>query len=342
MTTFPKVAVIILNWNGKKWLETFLPSVAQTSYPAAEIWITDNGSTDDSVAFVRAQYPQFKVLELDKNYGFTEGNNKSLPHIDAPFYVLLNSDVEVSPNWLEPLVECITADDSIAAVQPKLLAYHAKNHFEHAGGAGGMMDMLGYPLCRGRVFDTVEEDKGQFETPAEIFWATGACCLVRKSVSDEIGLFEPDYFAHMEEIDFCWRAKNKGYKIFYAPKSKVWHVGGGTLHKSNPRKTYLNIRNSLSTLVRNLPTQWIIPMVFARLCLDGVFGVVLMLKGDFPNIWAILRAHFAFYAQVPKWLRMRKSLWAGQKLTLPQTGMLNKSVVWGYFVRGKKVFQDYL
>ncbi len=336
-----KVAIIILNWNGKKWLETFLPSVAMTTYPNAEIWITDNGSTDDSVAFVRAHYPQFKVLELPENYGFTEGNNKSLPYIDAPYYVLLNSDVEVSPAWLEPLVARMESDASIAAVQPKLLAYHSKKHFEHAGGAGGMMDMFGYPLCRGRVFDTVEEDTGQYETPAEIFWATGACCLIRKSVSDEIGLFEPDYFAHMEEIDFCWRAKNRGYKIFYEPQSKVWHVGGGTLHKSNPRKTYLNIRNSLSTLVRNLPAMWIFPIVFARLCLDGVFGFVLFLRGDFANIWAIIRAHFAFYRQVPKWLRLRKTLYAGHKLSLHQTGRLEKSIVWGYFVRRKKHFNHY-
>lgn len=341
MNLFPKVAVIILNWNGKKWFEAFLPSVANTTYPNVEIWITDNGSTDDSVAFVKENYPQFKVLQLDQNYGFAEGNNRALPYIDAPYYVLLNSDVEVSPTWIEPLVECMEADTSIAAVQPKLLAYHAKNSFEHAGGAGGMMDILGYPLCRGRVFDTVEEDNGQYDDSSEIFWATGACCFIRKSVSDKIGLFEPTFFAHMEEIDFCWRAKNMGYKIFYEPRSKVWHVGGGTLHKSNPRKTYLNIRNSLSMLVRNLPAMWILPMVFARLSLDGVFGIVLLLKGEYGNIWAIIRAHFAFYTQIPKWLRLRKKLYAGQTLLLPQTGCVKKSIVWGYFVRGKRLYTDY-
>lgn len=342
MNLFPKVAVIILNWNGKKWLEAFLPSVATTTYPNVEIWIVDNGSTDDSVGFVKSMYPQFKILELGYNYGFTEGNNRALPYIDAPFYVLLNSDVEVSAEWLEPMVECIIADEKIAVVQPKLMAYHSKNEFEHAGGAGGMMDVFGYPLCRGRVFETTEQDMGQYEEVSEIFWATGACCLVRKSVSDEIGLFEAHYFAHMEEIDFCWRAKNMGYKIFYTPHSKVWHVGGGTLHKSNPRKTYLNFRNSLSTLVRNLPAGWIIPMVFVRLCLDGVFGIVLLLKWDWDDIWAIIRAHWAFYGEIPRWLRMRRRLYKGHKLTLPSTGRLRQSIVWGYFVKGKKFFRDYV
>lgn len=341
MSNTPKVAILILNWNGQKWLEKFLPSVMQTTYTNAEIWVVDNASTDASVDYVKQTFPSIKVLQLDKNYGFTQGNNLALPHIDTPYYVLLNSDVEVSPNWLEAIVEMAEKDKTIAAIQPKIRAYHDKESFEYAGAAGGYIDYLAYPFCKGRLFDVVEEDKGQYEEACEIFWATGACCFIRKEVSDKIGLFEPTFFAHMEEIDFCWRAKNLGYKIMYEPKSKVWHVGGGTLHKSNPRKLFLNVRNSLAMMLRNLPSTQIIPKIFLRLCLDGVFGLhLLFFRGDWKSTLYILKAHFAFYGGLAYWLKTRRTIYNHKKIAFPTEGVYSKSIVWKYFGEKKRTFKE--
>ncbi|MBX7241658.1 MAG: glycosyltransferase family 2 protein [Bacteroidia bacterium] len=336
---YPKVAVILLNWNGKHWLERFLPFVTRSTYPALEIWVVDNASTDESVAYVQSEFPQVKTLVLDKNYGFTQGNNLALPHIDTPYYILLNSDVEVSPGWVEPMAEYMEQHPDTGVIQPKILAHHAKDTFEYAGAAGGWIDSLGYPFCKGRVFEFIEKDEKQYDKTSEIFWASGACCMIRKSVTDKTGLFEPSFFAHMEEIDFCWRVKNYGFKIIYQPQSVVWHVGGGTLNKTNPRKTFLNIRNSLSVLVRNLPAYQILPKVFLRLCLDGVFAVTLLLRGDFPNIRAILQAHFAFYGMLGYLLKSRKSLLVPPS-SFPTTGTFGGSIVFEHFVRGKKVFHE--
>jgi GT2 family glycosyltransferase len=337
----PKVAILILNWNGKKWLAQFLPSVLQTTYPNIEIWVVDNASSDDSVAFVKEDFPTVKILQLNENHGFALGNNMALPHIDTPYYVLLNSDVEVAPNWLEAMVAMAERDEKIAAIQPKIRAFHDKEYFEYAGAAGGWVDELAYPFCEGRIFDVLEKDEGQYDSEREIFWATGACCFVRKSVTNEIGLFEPLFFAHMEEIDFCWRAKNFGYKIMYEPNSMVWHVGGGTLHKSNPRKLFLNVRNSLAMMLRNLPTLQIIPKIFLRLCLDGVFGIHLLLfRGDWKSTLYIIKAHFAFYGNLPYWLSTRKKIYQNKIISFPQTGVFRKSIVWKYFGQKKKTFKE--
>lgn len=332
------VTIVILNWNGKQWLSQFLPSVLQTHFDAFEILLVDNASTDDSVAFVQNTFPTIRVLQLDKNYGFAEGNNRALPHVHTPYYVLLNSDVEVDKNWLQPLVDRMESNPQLAAIQPKVLAYHARNKFEHAGAAGGWMDTYLYPFCKGRIFDETETDNGQYEDFSEVFWATGACCIVRKSVTDAIGLFEPTFFAHMEEIDFCWRAQNFGWRIGYEPKSVIWHVGGGTLPKQNPRKLFLNIRNSLSMMFRNLPASHIFPKIFMRLVLDGVFAVKLLTQGEFQQIFTILKAHFAFYGAIPYLYQTRKKLYSNQKIAFPSIGVWNKSVVWAHFIKGKKTF----
>ncbi|MFN0204327.1 MAG: glycosyltransferase family 2 protein [Bacteroidia bacterium] len=332
MKDFPKISIVILNWNGKKWLDLFLPSVLNTTYPHVEIVLVDNASTDESVAFVQANFPSIKVIVLDQNYGFAEGNNRALAHIDTKYYVLLNSDVEVHPDWLQPLVELMESDEKIASIQPKILAYHDKNSFEYAGAAGGLMDRYAYPFCYGRLFDLLEKDEGQYETPREIFWATGACCLIRKSVTDEIGLFEASFFAHMEEIDFCWRAKNFGYKIYYQPQSKIWHVGGGTLHKSNPRKTYLNIHNSLATMLRNLPVNQLLSKILVRLCLDGVFGIKLMTEGKWRDVWAVATAHWAFYAKARTWWKSRPH----PSPSATHLGMWEHSLVWRHFFKREK------
>lgn len=334
------VTVVILNWNGKHWLEKFLPSVMATSYPHCEILVVDNASSDESIAFLQSQYPSIQVVALDQNYGFAEGNNQALPHINTPYFVLLNSDVEVAPDWLQALVSRMDSDPLIASVQPKIRSYEHKDHFEYAGAAGGYIDSLGYPYCRGRVFDHLEADTGQYDQAGPIFWATGACCLIRKSVVEEIGLFEPEFFAHMEEIDFCWRAQNFGYKIFYEPGSTVYHVGGGSLPQGNPRKTYLNARNSLSCMMRNLPTAQLLPKIFLRMVLDGVWGVRALLQRDFGTIGAILKAHLHFYQQMGKWLRYRNKMYAGRRLQFPLPGASTYSIVWQYFILRKKRFVE--
>ncbi|MCB0851901.1 MAG: glycosyltransferase family 2 protein [Bacteroidetes bacterium] len=331
-----QVTIAILNWNGKNWLEKFLPSVIATNHPSYEILVIDNGSTDDSISFLSENFPSVKVEQLDQNYGFTGGYNRAMAFIDTPYIVLLNSDVEVEPNWLGPLVDVMEKDPQVASVQPKIRAHHNKTLFEYAGAAGGMIDILGYPFCRGRIFDTVETDQGQFEETTEIFWATGACCLVRKNVIDEIGLFEETFFAHMEEIDFCWRAKNHGYKVMYEPRSVVYHVGGGALPQGSPRKTYLNARNSLSCMYLNLPSGMVFPKVFTRLVLDGVWGVKALLDRDFATIPAIIKAHFHFYGRLPYLRKRKKEIYQGSPKTIPQTGYFPKSIVWQYFIRGKK------
>ena len=330
------VTVVILNWNGRDLLEKFLPSVLASTYDKAEIWVADNGSTDDSVAFVQSQFPTIKVVELGENYGFAEGNNRAVELVETPYTILLNSDVEVDANWIGPLVSVLEKNPEVAAVQPKIRSYHNKEYFEYAGAAGGMMDKLGYPFCRGRVFTHLEKDEGQYEEPADIFWASGACCAIRTAVIREIGLFDGAYFAHMEEIDFCWRALNHGYRVVYEPQSLVFHVGGGTLDYANPRKTFLNVRNSLATLMKNLPQGQVLPKIFTRLVLDGIWGISLLLKGQFGGLWAIIRAHFAFYGRIGEYRAFRRQAYQTPPKDFPTSGFLNESLVWKCFVKGKK------
>jgi len=299
-----KVAVALLNYNGKSLLEKFLPSIIQYS-ENADIYIIDNQSTDDSHAFVKEHYPEILWISNAENYGFAKGYNEGLKSIHADVYCLLNTDVEVSENWIPPILNVLESNEHIAVVQPKIRSYHQKDSFEFAGAAGGMMDNLGYPYCRGRIFDTIEKDQGQYDDVSEIFWASGCAFFIRSSVFWEQEGFDERYFAHQEEIDLCWRIINSGKKVFYTYKSVVYHVGGGTLNKQNPQKTYLNIRNNLSTMLKNLPFPKLIGLIFIRLCLDGIAGIYFGIKMGFPHLWAVVRAHFGFYAQLLGTLKRR-------------------------------------
>ncbi len=287
-----KLAIVILNWNGKSFLEKFLPSLVARTPEWAEIVVADNASTDDSVEFLRTSYPSIRQILNDKNYGFAEGYNRALEQIDAEYFCLLNSDIEVSENWVEPVMELLERDGRIAAVQPKIRSYAQRGKFEYAGAAGGFIDKLGYPFCRGRVFDTVENDNGQYDTAIDIFWATGAALFVRADVFREVGGLDNDFFAHMEEIDLCWRIKNRGYRILVEPRSVVFHVGGGTLPKNNSFKTYLNFRNNHFLLIKNLPSRRLFPTAIARILLDNVAAFTFLLQGHPGDFSAVYKAHW--------------------------------------------------
>lgn len=327
MTNYPKVSIVILNWNGRYFLEKFLPSVYNSTYPNIEFVVGDNGSTDDSVAFVEEFFPLVRIIENDKNYGFAGGYNKILEQVDADYYVLLNSDVEVTPNWVEPVIELMEKEDFVAA-QPKIRAYHKKTHFEHAGAAGGYIDSLGYPFCRGRILHVVEEDKGQYDNVKEIFWATGAALFIKSSVWKEVGGFDADFFAHMEEIDLCWRLKNRGYRIGYCPDSVVYHVGGGTLNTSNPKKTYLNFRNNLIMLQKNLPTVKAVAVIFIRFWMDLLALIQFLLQGKAKDAWAISRAHQHFLLHLFKNSKKRKK----NSAKTNNFGIYRKSIIWDFYV----------
>lgn len=321
-----KVAVVILNYNGQKFLETFLPSVVVHN-DGYEIIVADNASTDDSVNLLKTKFADIKIIQLANNDGFAGGYNNALKEIEAEYYILLNSDVEVTTNWTKSIIDLMDTDKSIAACQPKILSYQQKTHFEYAGAAGGYIDWLGYPFCRGRIFDSYEEDKGQYNDTKEIFWATGACMFVRAEIFQQLNGFDANFFAHMEEIDLCWRIKNQGNRILYSSASTVYHVGGGTLHKSNPRKTFLNYRNGLAMLYKNLPSNRLFSTIFLRLILDGISGVKLLIDGSLADVWAIIKAHFAFYAMIPKLER---------KAPKQVNQIYQKSIVWEYFVKKQK------
>lgn len=325
-----KFAVVILNWNGKALLEKFLPSVISYS-GAAQIYLADNDSTDDSILFVEKEYPQIKIIQNTANFGFAKGYNEALKNVTEPYWVLLNSDVEVTENWLQSPLQLFENDSKTAAIQPKLLDYKNKTLFEYAGAAGGFIDKYGFPFCRGRIFSTLEKDKGQYNQIEEIFWASGACLFIRKTVFEELGGFDEDFFAHQEEIDLCWRIQNENLKIKYTPDSVVYHVGGATLNEGSPQKTFLNFRNSLYTLLKNHPKKGLFPVFFTRLCLDGIAGIFFMLQGKPKHIWAIIKSHFAVYANLRKTLSKRKN---NQKTNYYYT----KSIVFEYFVKRKKHF----
>ncbi len=340
----PSVAVVILNFNGKSFLEQFLPSVLATDYSNSTIYVADNGSSDDSLAFVQETFTTVKTLDLKENWGFAEGYNKALKQITADYYVLLNSDVEVTNNWIHPMVELLESDRTIAAAQP-LIRMHGHEHlFEYAGAAGGWIDKLGYPFCRGRIFDELEEDKGQYSDTTEVFWATGAALFIRAELYHNLGGLDGDFFAHMEEIDLCWRLKRAGYKIMVCPESVVYHVGGGTLPKTNPRKTFLNFRNSLITLAKNEPASKLLWLIPTRLALDGVAGVKFVKEGKLKDCWAIIRAHFAFYGSFLKTMKKRRIfkevLEIHRIAPLNKIGIFQKSILVQFFLRGKKHFSD--
>lgn len=331
-----KIAVVILNWNGKKHLQHFLPSVVKNTPSYIDIVVADNGSTDDSIAFVKTNYPNIIITQNEKNGGFAKGYNDALKQIKADIYILLNSDVEVSENWINPLIERLNSSDKIAACQPKILSYIEKSKFEHAGAAGGFIDKFGFAFCRGRIFDFNETDNLQYNQSSEIFWATGACLAIKADLYHQLNGFDEDFFAHMEEIDLCWRLKNKGYQIWYEANSSVFHLGGGTLNYNSPQKIFLNFRNNLFLITKNKASKFIFLDLFIRLVLDGIAGIFFLVNGNFNGIIAVLKAHFAFYASLNKMLYKRKQLMQKDNLS----GIYPKSIVWSYFVKKKKKFSE--
>jgi len=333
----PLVAVVILNFNGRKYLESFLPFVLDSTYENFTVIVADNASTDDSVPYLQQNFPAIQIIALDKNYGFAEGYNQALKQVEAGYYVLLNSDVEVEKGWIEPVIDLMNSDVKIAACQPKIRSYHNRGYFEYAGAAGGWIDCLGYPFSRGRVFDICEKDDGQYDNIAEVFWATGAAMFVKAAVFHEMGGLDGYFFAHMEEIDLCWRMKRAGYKIMCCPASVVYHIGGGTLPKDNSRKVYLNFRNNLIMLSKNLPLSqkiWKMPL---RIFLDALFAWKSLLSGYSSAFTAVLKAQFDLCRWAFK--HKRSAVLPGKSLE-QLSGVCNKSLIWEYFIKKKERFSE--
>jgi GT2 family glycosyltransferase len=327
----PSVAVVIIHWNKRLLLEQFLPSVLASTYENLQIIVADNASTDDSVAFLQSNYPQVKVVQLSENFGYAGGYNEALKWVQADYYILLNNDVEVSPNWIEPVISWMESDPKIAAAQPKLLQYNNRNYFEYAGAAGGYIDHLGYIFCRGRLFENMEIDKGQYDDNVPVFWASGACLFVRAKAFHEVGGFDEHFFAHMEEVDLCWRLQLAGYQNWYVGNSTVYHLGGSTLQQGNPKKTYLNFRNSLQMLLKNSATStlfWLIPV---RSTLDLLSSFYFIKNRNFKDSKAVHLAHSHFFFKWGKWWKKRKTV-APQKSVKNLYGVYPKSIVFAHFL----------
>lgn len=329
-----KTAIVILNWNGKKLLEQFLPSIVKFSSDEAEIYVADNASEDTSISYIKHNFPSVKIVKNTENGGYAKGYNDALKKINADIYCLINSDVEVTQNWLNPILTIFNTDENTAIIQPKILDFKDKTNFEYAGAAGGFIDLYGYPYCRGRVFNDIEKDRNQFNDISEIFWASGACFFIRSKVYHQLNGFDEDYFAHQEEIDLCWRTQNIGYRVKYVGNSTVFHVGGATLKETDPQKTFLNFRNSLLNVVKNVPKKWFLFVVFSRLLLDGIAGFKFILELRPIHTLAILKAHFSFYKNFYKFLKKRKVLQKKSNYNL------HTSIVWQYFILGRKKFKD--
>jgi len=327
-----KTAVVILNWNGILLLEKFLPSVLKYS-PEATVYVADNASTDDSISFIKAFFPSVKIVKNDTNLGFADGYNQALKHIDAELYALINSDIEVTENWLQPILKTFGNESNTAIIQPKILDFKNKKYFEYAGAAGGFIDKYGYPYCRGRIFNTLEKDNGQYDDNCEIFWASGACFFIRSQVFENLNGFDGEFFAHQEEIDLCWRAINEGHKIKYNSESVVYHVGGATLHQGNPTKTFLNFRNSLLMLTKNLPKEKLYKILLGRMILDGIAGIQFLIQGKPKHLWAVLKAHWSFYGFYTTYYKKTSKF---QDVEYYNT----KSIVYSYFIRKISVFND--
>lgn len=327
-----KIAVVILNWNGRKLLEEFLPSIIRFS-AEANIYVADNASSDDSISFIKNSFPAIKIIQNTDNFGFAKGYNEALKFVEEEYYALVNSDIEVTENWLLPILEIFENQPETAVIQPKILDYKNKEMFEYAGAGGGFIDKYGFPFCRGRIFQSLEKDTNQYDDQIDIFWASGACFFIRKEVFRKLDGFDEDFFAHQEEIDLCWRAFNLNYKVKYTGKSTVYHVGGATLKESNPHKTFLNFRNSLWMLTKNLPKGKLFSTLFIRLSLDGQAGIHFMLQGKFPHLWAVLKSHFYFYLYLFKFLNKRKS---NQYVNYYKI----KSIVYYHFIKKGKVFES--
>lgn len=336
MEIYPRVAVVILNWNGREFLKQFLPAVVASSYPNLEVIVADNKSDDDSVEIISTYFSTVRLILNSKNFGFAGGYNEALKHVDADYFVLLNSDVEVTPGWIEPVVTLMESDPEIAVAQPKIKAWNNKNAFEYAGAAGGFIDKYGYPFCRGRLFDAVETDEGQYNEASEIFWASGAALFIKRTCWEKVGGFDADFFAHMEEIDLCWGLKNMGYKIMYCPDSTVYHIGGGTLDNTSPYKSYLNFRNNLAMLLKNLPASKRFFILFTRFWLDFITLLKFLAGGQFYQARAINKAHIAFFKD------FRRNLDKGKKSSgeFQHSGLYQKSIVWMYFAKRIRKFSQ--
>lgn len=335
-----KVAIVILNWNGAKMLRQYLPNVLQYSRDEAVVYVADNASTDDSVALLKEQFPEVRLILLEKNWGFAEGYNKALAQVDAEYYLLLNSDIEVTAHWLTPLLAFMDSHPRVAACQPKLLSIFRRDHFEYAGACGGYLDRLGYPYCRGRVFDTVECDKGQYDQPSEVHWATGAALLVRSSTFKEVGGLDGRFFAHQEEIEMCWRMRIRGYQIFCLPESKVYHVGGGTLPKGNPMKTYLNFRNNLTMLYKCLPAKDLRGVMRRRWWLDYMAAwQTLLLNRNWGDFKAVFRARRDFRRWHRDFDEDRCQI-EQSRVGDGSAELVHHSILWQYYAKGRKHFSD--
>jgi hypothetical protein len=335
----PKVAVVIIHWNNLHLLAQFLPSVCESSYQNLEIIVADNASTDASIAWLSQHYPNIRIIKLDKNYGYAGGYNRALQQVKADYFVLLNNDVEVTQNWIEPIISLFESDKNIGAIQPKLLQYKQKDTFEYAGAAGGYIDTLGYVCCRGRLFESIEKDLQQYDDSKEIFWASGACLFVRAEAFFKAGGFDEHFFAHMEEIDLCWRMQQAGYSIWYVAESKVYHLGGSTLQKGNPQKTYLNFRNSLLMLLKNMPASklwWFIPW---RSFLDLLSSFFFLMRSEPKHSWAVHRAHADFFFKLGFWIKLRKN-GLPKKEWKDLKGVHHKSLIWEHFIEKKERFSD--
>jgi GT2 family glycosyltransferase len=328
------LSIVILNWNGKHFLEKFLPSVMKFS-GNANVIVADNASTDSSVDFLKENFPQISVIQLEVNEGFAKGYNEALKAVKSDFYLLLNSDIEVTENWLLPLLE-VMEDSSVAGCQPKILAYDHRERFEHAGAAGGFLDKNYFPFCRGRIFDQFEMDQGQYDGTLEVFWATGAALLIRSGIFHKVGGFDPAFFAHMEEIDLCWRIKKKGYKFLAVPQSVIYHVGGGSLPYFSPKKTYLNFRNSLYVLVKN-HEGFLMPKLIWRMILDGLAGLRFLVRGEWKQFQSVLRAHMDFYKRLRILLNQRKEIkQEGGKFNA--AGLYRGNILWARYFKGVSKF----
>ncbi|MBR5434534.1 MAG: glycosyltransferase family 2 protein [Bacteroidales bacterium] len=323
-----EIAVAILNWNGKSWLEKFLSNVVENS-PMATVYVIDNASTDESISFLKQEFPQVPIIQLDKNYGFAEGYNQGLAQIQADYFVLLNSDVQVTPHWITPIIEKMESNPNLAVCMPKLKSFHNPEYFEYAGAAGGFIDTFGYPFCHGRLFNSIEKDEKQYEEDCEIFWASGAALFVKANIYKELGGLDKDFFAHMEEIDFCWRVKNAGYSLQYIHNAEVFHVGGGSLPKENPFKTFLNFRNNLFMLHKNLPDDCYKRIIFKRRLLDAVSWLNFVAHFDFKNAKEILHAHKEYRKAIPDLEQKRTAI---PNKTF-HAEIYPKSIVWAYFVK---------
>jgi len=329
-----KTAIVILNWNGEKLLEQFLPSIVNFSANESVIYVADNASTDASIAFVKEFFPAVNIVENVLNGGYAKGYNNALQSIEADIYCLINSDVAVTKNWLPPILEVFKKEKNTAIIQPKILDFKNQKKFEYAGAGGGFIDFFGYPYCRGRIFNNLEVDNHQFNDVTDIFWASGACFFIRANVYHQLNGFDEDYFAHQEEIDLCWRTQNISLAVKYVGTSTVYHVGGATLQETNPHKTYLNFRNNLLNIVKNVPKKWFLFLIFFRLLLDGIAGLKFLIELRPIHTFAILKAHLSFYKNFFKFLRKRK------KLQKKVNYNIHTSIVWQYFIMRRKKFKD--